>query len=139
MRDAGNLCTLIHSRSQCKGCFLLCGSALFPLLLLTRVFSYKRPFAFPSLPALWLRQEQVSKLRDERETAARDIAVLRADLDNTRQERERAVAEAARSKEELDKWVRGWGYGRRGAAAVYVKLSGRGCRERCGALLGHRF
>ena len=48
-------------------------------------------------------QEQVTKLREERETAARDLAMLRADLDNTRQERERAVAGAAKAKEDLDR------------------------------------
>lgn len=53
----------------------------------------------PPLPA-WL-QEQVSKLRAERETAVRDVALLRADLDNTRGERERAVAEAKKAQEEL--------------------------------------
>lgn len=71
----------------------------------------------------------MSKLRDERETAARDIALLRADLDNTRQERERAVAEAARSKEELDKWVRGWGYGSGGAAGVCSQRGGKEVTE----------
>ncbi len=52
------------------------------------------PFCIPTL-------EQVLKLRDEREATARDLAVLRADLDNTRQERERAVAEMTQARDGL--------------------------------------
>ena len=44
------------------------------------------------------------KLREEREAATRDLSMLRADFDNTRQERERAVADAAKAKEDLDRY-----------------------------------
>ncbi len=44
-------------------------------------------------------------LREEREAAARDIALLRADLDNTRGERERAMADVAQAKADLERWV----------------------------------
>ena len=56
-------------------------------------------------------QEQVEKLRTEREAAAKDVAVLRVDLDSTRQERDRLVAEHSRAKEEVDRHV-GAGRGR---------------------------
>lgn len=39
---------------------------------------------FGIMTSVW-PQEQVGKLREERETMARDLAVLRADLDSTRQ------------------------------------------------------
>lgn len=45
----------------------------------------------------------MTKLREEREAATRDLAMLRADLDNTRQERERAVADAAKAKEDMER------------------------------------
>mmetsp|Transcript_5395 Transcript_5395/g.11884 ORF Transcript_5395/g.11884 Transcript_5395/m.11884 type:complete len:815 (-) Transcript_5395:535-2979(-) len=52
---------------------------------------------------LQFEREQVEKLRTEREAAARDIAVLRADLDSTRQERDRLLAENTKAKEEVDR------------------------------------
>lgn len=48
-------------------------------------------------------QEQVGKLREEREVMSRDLAVLRADLDNTRGERERLLADNTRLKSEYDR------------------------------------
>lgn len=57
-------------------------------------------------------QEQVSKLRAEREVLAGDVAVLRADLDTTRQERDRLLGEFNKAKAETDR-IR-WG------AAVFV-------------------
>lgn len=63
---------------------------------------FSSPHPLVAAPAT-CTQDQVQKLRDEREAVSRDLAVLRADLDNTRQERERAFAEAARSKDDLDK------------------------------------
>lgn len=47
---------------------------------------------------------QVEKLREEREGAARDVALLRADLDTTRADRERFVADNARLTEEVDRF-----------------------------------
>lgn len=54
---------------------------------------------------LWIMifQEQLQKLRDERESGAKDLAVLRADLDSTRQERDRLLSENTRLKEETDR------------------------------------
>ncbi|KAI8469221.1 MAG: kinesin-like protein [Monoraphidium minutum] len=52
---------------------------------------------------LQLEKDQVQKLRDEREAAAREVAVLRVDLDATRADRERLTTEARELKEELDK------------------------------------
>jgi hypothetical protein len=48
-------------------------------------------------------QDQVAKLRDEREAAGREVAVLRADLEGVRGERERLVAEVAAMRSELDR------------------------------------
>jgi len=56
---------------------------------------------------LQLEQGQVQKLRDEREAAAREVAVLRIDLDATRADRERLTAEGKELREELDRWVEG--------------------------------
>ncbi len=53
--------------------------------------------------SIFCPQAQVDKLRDERETAGRDAAVLRTDLDATRSDRDRAAAEGAALKAELDK------------------------------------
>ena len=49
------------------------------------------------------QQEQVGKLREEREVMARDLAVLRADLDSTRQERDRLLTDFTKAKEEADR------------------------------------
>jgi hypothetical protein len=48
-------------------------------------------------------QEQCKKLRDEREGAMRDLAVLRCDMEAGRAERDRLVAELKEAKDELDK------------------------------------
>jgi hypothetical protein len=45
----------------------------------------------------------VCKLRDEREAASRDAAVLRGDLEATRQERDRLAAEVGQLREEVDR------------------------------------
>lgn len=50
-----------------------------------------------------LLQEACVKLRDEREAAMRDLAVLRCDVDAGRQERGRLAAELEELKAELDK------------------------------------
>lgn len=47
---------------------------------------------------------QVDKLRNERDTAATDIAVLRLDLDEARQEKERLKSEIERLKLEVDRF-----------------------------------
>lgn len=48
-------------------------------------------------------QEQCQKLRDERETAMRDLARLRCDCEAGNAERDRLAAELADVKEELSK------------------------------------
>lgn len=48
-------------------------------------------------------QEQCSKLREEREGAMKDLAVLRCDLDAGRAERDRLLVELKEAKDELDK------------------------------------
>lgn len=48
-------------------------------------------------------QEQCQKLRDERETAMRDLARLRCDCEAGNAERDRLAAELKEVKEELDK------------------------------------
>lgn len=48
-------------------------------------------------------REQVAKLRAEREVLAGDVAVLRADLDSTRQERDRLLGEFNKAKAETDR------------------------------------
>lgn len=48
-------------------------------------------------------QEQCQKLRDERESAMKDLAVLRCDLDAGRAERDRLLAELKEAKDELEK------------------------------------
>lgn len=48
-------------------------------------------------------QDQVTKLREEREQLARDVAVLRTDLDTTRQERDRLLTESAAAKAEVER------------------------------------
>eukprot|EP00775_Hariotina_reticulata_P007822 gene7822-8019_t len=53
---------------------------------------------------LELEKEQCAKLREEREGAMRDLAVLRCDLEAARAERERLMAELKDVKEELDKY-----------------------------------
>jgi hypothetical protein len=45
----------------------------------------------------------VTKLREEREQLARDVAVLRTDLDTTRQERDRLLTESATAKAEVER------------------------------------
>jgi len=50
-----------------------------------------------------LMQEQCQKLRDERETAMRDLARLRCDCEAGNAERDRLAAELKEVKEELDK------------------------------------
>ena len=44
------------------------------------------------------------KLREERESGARDLAVLRADLDATRGDRERLLSENSKLTEEVEKF-----------------------------------
>lgn len=53
--------------------------------------------------ATWYLQEQCQKLRDERETAMRDLARLRCDCEAGNAERDRLTAELAEVKEELGK------------------------------------
>lgn len=48
-------------------------------------------------------QEQCQKLRDERETAMRDLARLRCDCEAGNAERDRLAAELKEVKDELDK------------------------------------
>lgn len=48
-------------------------------------------------------QEQCKKLREEREGAMKDLAVLRCDLEAGRAERDRLLAELKEVKDELDK------------------------------------
>jgi hypothetical protein len=50
-----------------------------------------------------LLQEQCQKLRDERETAMRDLARLRCDCEAGNAERDRLAAELKEVKDELDK------------------------------------
>lgn len=52
---------------------------------------------------VFLPQEQCKKLRDEREGAMKDLAVLRCDLDAGRAERERLLAELKEARDELEK------------------------------------
>jgi len=61
----------------------------------------------PCVPPRPLLQEQVAKLRSEREAAGGEVAVLRTDLENVRGERDRLQGEVTDAKRELDKWV-GW-------------------------------
>lgn len=58
-----------------------------------------------------LPQDQVQKLRDEREAAGREVAVLRCDLEAARAERERLAEELKGVKDELDKWAGAGGPG----------------------------
>uniref|UniRef100_A0A383VYM2 Kinesin-like protein n=1 Tax=Tetradesmus obliquus TaxID=3088 RepID=A0A383VYM2_TETOB len=53
---------------------------------------------------LELEKEQCKKLREEREGALRDLAVLRCDVEAGRSERERLAAELKEAREELDKY-----------------------------------
>eukprot|EP00879_Flechtneria_rotunda_P018762 GHRR01019695.1.p1 GENE.GHRR01019695.1~~GHRR01019695.1.p1 ORF type:complete len:459 (+),score=206.60 GHRR01019695.1:248-1624(+) len=53
---------------------------------------------------LELEKDQCRKLRDDRETAMKDLAVLRCDLEAGRQERERLMEELKGVKEELQKY-----------------------------------
>ncbi|GFH14229.1 kinesin-like protein, partial [Haematococcus lacustris] len=48
-------------------------------------------------------RDQVSKLREGREVLARDVALLRTDLDSTRQERDRLLVENTQSKAEVER------------------------------------
>ncbi|GLC49983.1 hypothetical protein PLESTB_000329700 [Pleodorina starrii] len=48
-------------------------------------------------------QEQAAKVREERDFAVRDVAMLRADLEDTRKQRERALAEASKAKEDMER------------------------------------
>ena len=57
----------------------------------------------PPLPAPPSPQDQVGKLREERDKAVQDVAVLRADLDSTRQERDRLLADNTRVKEDYER------------------------------------
>lgn len=57
----------------------------------------------------------MAKLRAEREVLARDVAVLRADLDTTRQERDRLLEDFNKAKAETDR-IR---WGGRHAAALF--------------------
>ena len=45
----------------------------------------------------------MGKLREERDKAVQDVAVLRADLDSTRQERDRLLADNTRVKEDYER------------------------------------
>lgn len=53
--------------------------------------------------SVFLLQEQCQKLRDERETAMRDLARLRCDCEAGNAERDRLAAELKEVKDELDK------------------------------------
>lgn len=50
-----------------------------------------------------LLQEQVTRLRSERENSCRDITVLRSDMEGMKKEHDRVAAEASALREEMER------------------------------------